>query len=166
MSVQLYKKQCFIWWHLRWQKCPTSVSDSRNYTFERLMKLTQIKNSIAGVNLSGCDRWPPYWPTGRLADNQKLRILTDNLSKMSNKTYSKAVIGQFKTLFRKRTNIPQFFRQLVLRTSIRGRTVFYRIWPCLAGHGHASAARGTWYESITTELLIYGPIMDLYYQMW
>ena len=29
---------------------------------------------------------------------------------------------------------------------------FYRIWPFLAGHGHASAARGTWYESITTEL--------------
>ena len=28
---------------------------------------------------------------------------------------------------------------------------FYRIGACLAGHGHASAARGTWYESITTE---------------
>ena len=39
--------------------------------------------------------WPPYWPTGRLADNQKMRNLTDNLSKMSNKTYSEAVIGQF-----------------------------------------------------------------------
>ena len=42
--------------------------------------------------------WRPYWPTGRLADNQKMRNLTDNLSKMSNKAYSKAVIGQFKTL--------------------------------------------------------------------
>ena len=58
-------------------------------------------------------RWPPYWPTGRLADKQKMRNLTDNLSKMSNKTYSEAVIGQFKTLFRKRTNIPQFFHRLV-----------------------------------------------------
>ena len=28
----------------------------------------------------------------------KMRNLTDNLSKMSNNTYSKAVIGQFKTL--------------------------------------------------------------------
>ena len=35
-------------------------------------------------------------------------------------------------------------------------------WPCLAGHGHASAARGTWYESITTELLIYGPMRLLW----
>ena len=58
-------------------------------------------------------RWPPYWPTGRLADNQKMRNLADNLSKMSNKTYCEAVIGQFKTLFRKRINIPQFFHQLM-----------------------------------------------------
>ena len=58
-------------------------------------------------------RWPPYWPTGRLADNQKMRNLANNLSKMSNKTYSEAVIGQFKTLFRKWTNIPQFFYRLV-----------------------------------------------------
>ena len=43
------------------------------------------------------DWWPLYWPTGRLADNQKMRNLTDNLSKTSNKTYSKAVIGQLKT---------------------------------------------------------------------
>ena len=57
--------------------------------------------------------WPPYWPTGRLADNQKMRNLTDNLSKMSNKTYSEAAIGQFKTRFRKRTLITQFFHQLV-----------------------------------------------------
>ena len=57
-------------------------------------------------------RWPPYWPTGRLADDQKMRNLTDNLSKMSNKTHSEAVIGQFKTLFLKRTNIPQLFHQL------------------------------------------------------
>ena len=56
------------------------------------------------------NRWPLYWPTGRLADNQKIRNLTDNLSKMSNKTYSRAVIGQFKTLFRKRKNIPLFFQ--------------------------------------------------------
>ena len=53
--------------------------------------------------------WPPNWPTGRLADNQKMRNLADNLSKMSYKTYSEAVIGQFKTLFRKRTHITQFF---------------------------------------------------------
>ena len=39
--------------------------------------------------------WPPYWRTGRLADNRKTRNLTDNLSKISNKAYSKAVIGQF-----------------------------------------------------------------------
>ena len=57
--------------------------------------------------------WPPYWPTGRLADIQKMRNLANILSKMSNKTYSEAVIGQFKTLFRKRKNIPQFFHQLV-----------------------------------------------------
>ena len=57
--------------------------------------------------------WPPYWPTGRLADNQKLRNLTNNLSKMSNKTYSEAAIGQSKTLFRKRTHMTQFFHQLV-----------------------------------------------------
>ena len=31
---------------------------------------------------------PSYWPTGRLADNQKMRNLTDNLSKGSNETYS------------------------------------------------------------------------------
>ena len=57
--------------------------------------------------------WPPYWPTGRFADNQKMRNLADNLSIMSNKTYCEAVIGQFKTLFRKRINIPQFFHQLM-----------------------------------------------------
>ena len=34
--------------------------------------------------------WPPYWPTGRLADNQKMGNLADNLSKMSNKVYSKS----------------------------------------------------------------------------
>ena len=28
-----------------------------------------------------------------------MNIFTDNLSKMSNKSYSEAVIGQFKTLF-------------------------------------------------------------------
>ena len=28
---------------------------------------------------------------------------------------------------------------------------FYRILPRLPGHGHASAARGTWYEAITTK---------------
>ena len=35
-----------------------------------------------------------------------MRNSADNLSKMSNKTYSEAVIGQFKSMFRKRTNIP------------------------------------------------------------
>ena len=50
--------------------------------------------------------WQPYWPTGGLADNQKMRNLANNLSKMSNKIYSEAVIGQFKTLFCKRTDIP------------------------------------------------------------
>ena len=52
-----------------------------------------------GFCLLICRRWPPYWPTGRLAYNQKLRKLTDNLSKMSNKTFSKDVIGQFKNYF-------------------------------------------------------------------
>ena len=46
-------------------------------------------------------------------DNQKRRNLTNNLSKMSNKTYSEAVIGQFKTVFRKRANTPKFFHQLL-----------------------------------------------------
>ena len=41
------------------------------------------------------NRWPPYWPTGRLADNREMRNLTDNSSKMSNETYSEAMIGQF-----------------------------------------------------------------------
>ena len=45
-------------------------------------------------------RWPPYCPTGRLADKQKMRNLTDNLDNMSNKTYSESVIGQLKTIFR------------------------------------------------------------------
>ena len=39
----------------------------------------------------------------------KMRNLTDNLSKMRKKAYSEAVIGQFKTLFLKPTNIRQFF---------------------------------------------------------
>ena len=70
-----------------------------------------FKYAACNFNTIVRDRWPPYWPTGRLADNQKMRNLADNLSKMSNKT--EAVIGQFKTLFRKRKNIPQFFHQLV-----------------------------------------------------
>ena len=37
---------------------------------------------------------------------KKMNIFTDNLSEMSNKSYSEAVIGQFKTLFCKRTIIP------------------------------------------------------------
>ena len=53
------------------------------------------------------------------SDKQKLRNLTENLSKMSNKTYSKAVIGKFKTLFRKRTNIPQFFHPSVTKVYLR-----------------------------------------------
>ena len=63
-------------------------------------KKTSIWNSISAKYSDSLyeTRWPPYWPTGRLADNQKLGNLTDNLIKMSNKTYSKAVIGQFKTL--------------------------------------------------------------------
>ena len=78
--------------------------------------------------------WPPYWPTGRLADNQKMRNLTDNLSNMSNKTYSEAVIGQFKTLFRKRTIIPQFFHQLQRN---EGLSV---VEPYFTASGHASRA--------------------------
>ena len=35
-----------------------------------------------------------------------MRNLADNLSKMSDKINSEAVIGQFKSLFRKRTKIP------------------------------------------------------------
>ena len=54
-------------------------------------------------------------------DNQKMRNLTNNLSKMSNETYSEATIDQFKTLFRKRTNPLKFVYQLVQRRSIRGR---------------------------------------------
>ena len=82
------------------------------------IRLSKSVNSITHPIFKHCTSymlkwWPPYWPTGRLADNQKLRNLTYNLSKTSNKTYSKAVIGQFKTLFLKRTNIPQFFQQLV-----------------------------------------------------
>ena len=95
-------------------------------------------------------------------DNQKMTNLTNNLSKMSNETYSEAINDPFKTLFRKRTNPLKFVYQLVQRRSIRGRTIFNRIWPCLAGHGHASTACGTWYESITTELLIYKPITLLF----
>ena len=56
------------------------------------MRMNELKNDVPPKG------WPPYWPTGRLADNQKMRNLTDNLSKMSNEAYSKAVIGQFKTL--------------------------------------------------------------------
>ena len=33
----------------------------------------------------------------------------------------------------------------------RKNYIFYRIWPCFAGYSHASAARGTLYESITAE---------------
>ena len=61
--------------------------------------------------------WPPYWPTGRLADNRKMRSLADNLSKMSNKINSEAVIGQFKSLFRKRTNIPSTSVKKIYRWS-------------------------------------------------
>ena len=102
--------------------------------------------------------WPPYWPTGRLADNQKLRNLTKTLRKISNKTYSKAVIGQLKTLFRKRTNIPQFFiNQCNEDLSVVG--------PYFTASAHASAARGTRYDCITTKLPIYGPILDFNYQL-
>ena len=76
-------------------------------------------------------------------DNQKMKHLTINLSKMINETYSEAMTDQFKTLFRKRTNLLKFVYQLVQRRSIRGRTIFNRIWPCLSGHGHASTACGT-----------------------
>ena len=83
---------------------------------------------------AGCSpRWPPYWPTGRLADNQKMRNLTDNLSKMSNKTYSKAAIGQFKTLFRKRTHITQFFSSTCVINE--GLSV---VGPYFTASGHAS----------------------------
>ena len=39
----------------------------------------------------------------------KMRNLANNLSKVGDKINSDAVIGQYKTLFRMRTNIPQFF---------------------------------------------------------
>ena len=62
-----------------------------------------------------------------------MRNLTDNLSKMSNKTYSEAAIGQFKTLFRKRTNIPQLLHQLINE----GLSV---VGPYFTASGHASRA--------------------------
>ena len=44
-------------------------------------------NCVLSCEFRAVVRWPPYWSTGRLADNQKMRNLTDNLSKMSNKTF-------------------------------------------------------------------------------
>ena len=60
-----------------------------------------------------------------------MRNLTDNLSKMSNKVYSEALTGQFKTLFRKRTNIAQFF----INKCNEGLSV---VGPYSTASGHAS----------------------------
>ena len=96
------------------------------------------------INSAG---WPPYWPTGRLADNQKLRNLTDNLRKI---------------LFRKRTNKPQFFSS----TSVMKVCPWSDRILSHASRAMAMPQRPVGLdESITTKLLIYGPIMDFYYQL-
>ena len=64
----------------------------------------------------------------------KNRKFSRQLSKMSNKTYSEAVIGQFKTLFRQRNNIPQFF---FINQCNEGLSV---VGPYFTASGHASRA--------------------------
>ena len=76
-----------------------------------------LKNRSRAVNNSGASkictikifRWLAAVLSDRAFSRQKMRNLTDNLTKTSNKIYSEAVTGQFQTLFRKRTDIPQFF---------------------------------------------------------
>ena len=53
------------------------------------------------------------------------------------------------------TKYPKYTQYFILTLKLSERLfsiIFSKcVWPRLAGHGHASAARGTWYETITTE---------------
>ena len=62
-----------------------------------------------------------------------MRNLTDSLIKMSNKTYSEAVIGQFKTLFVS----GQIYRSYFINKCNEGLSV---VGPYLTASGHASRA--------------------------
>ena len=57
---------------------------------------------------------------------KKMRNLTDNLSEMSNKTYSEAVIGQFKTQSLKKV---YSWSDHILTHLVMPRGP----WPCLSG---------------------------------
>ena len=83
--------------------------------------------------VTGCSIGFSWWPTWRLADNQKTGNLTDNLNKISKKFYSEAVIGNFKT-FRKRTAVFSSTSVSVVESYIftaSGHASWP--WPCLSG---------------------------------